>query len=66
MYIYKHFPGTGREGWFPSPRQDNSIWLTGDLWTVGYYNDGQFYPESDHEIPEAAAERVHYLNGGQS
>ena len=35
------------------------------LWTVGFYRpDGKFEPESDHESREAAAERVHYLNGG--
>lgn len=35
------------------------------LWTVGYYSpDGQFHPESDHDDPKEAAERVHYLNGG--
>jgi hypothetical protein len=34
------------------------------LWTVGYYTPkGEWVPESDHESPEAAAERVHYLNG---
>ena len=34
------------------------------LWTVGFYDPkGKWHPESDHESPEAAAERVHYLNG---
>lgn len=34
------------------------------LWTVGYYEpDGTWQPESDHDTPESAAERVHYLNG---
>lgn len=38
----------------------------GSLWTVGYYTpDNKFHPESDHESKEAAAERVHYLNGGK-
>lgn len=35
------------------------------LWTVGHYGpDGKFVPESDHDSPEEAAKRVHYLNGG--
>ena len=35
------------------------------LWTVGFYRpDGRWEPESDHDSPEDAAERVHYLNGG--
>lgn len=35
------------------------------LWTVGYYDQADnWYPESDHETAEAAANRVHYLNGG--
>jgi hypothetical protein len=36
------------------------------LWTVGFYSpDGKWIPESDHTTKETAAERVHYLNGGQ-
>lgn len=36
-----------------------------DCWTVGFYRpDGKFEPDSDHKTPEAAAERVHWLNGG--
>jgi len=36
-----------------------------NLWTVGYYNTlGKFITESDHTSKEDAAERVHYLNGG--
>ena len=36
------------------------------LWTVGFYDPkGEWHPESDHEDPEAAARRVHYLNGGR-
>lgn len=32
--------------------------------TVGHYApDGKFVPESDHGSPEAAAGRVHFLNG---
>lgn len=35
------------------------------LWTVGHYDPSGFWvPESDHESPEAAAERVVVLNGG--
>jgi len=35
------------------------------LWTVGFYKpDGTWEPESDHASREAAAERVHWLNGG--
>ncbi len=35
------------------------------LWTVGIYKpDGEREPESDHESPEKAAQRVHWLNGG--
>jgi hypothetical protein len=36
-----------------------------DLWTVGFYSPtGKWVAESDHNSPEAAAERVRYLNGG--
>jgi hypothetical protein len=36
------------------------------LWTVGFYNpDGIWISESDHDSKVAAAERVHYLNGGR-
>lgn len=35
------------------------------LWTVGFYRpDGGWQAESDHDSSEAAAARVHYLNGG--
>jgi hypothetical protein len=34
------------------------------LWTVGFYDPaGKFQPESDHESPKIAAERVAWLNG---
>jgi hypothetical protein len=37
------------------------------LWTVGFYDpNGNWQPESDHDSPEKAAERVAYLNGGIS
>ena len=62
MYVYIQ---SERPGWFPSPRQPDSVWLTGSLWTVGFYTpDGDFNPESDHATSESAAKRVHYLNGG--
>lgn len=35
------------------------------LWTVGFYRpDGNWEAESGYASAEAAAERVHYLNGG--
>lgn len=35
------------------------------LYTVGHYKpDGKFEPESDHSEAGAAADRVHWLNGG--
>jgi len=35
------------------------------LWTVGFYApDGTWFAESDWPTPEEAAERVHWLNGG--
>jgi hypothetical protein len=35
------------------------------LWTVGFYApNGEWYPESDHNSSQEAAEHVHYLNGG--
>lgn len=35
------------------------------LWTVGFYTpEGRWEPESDHDNPDDAVERVHYLNGG--
>jgi len=36
------------------------------LWTVGFYDPaGRWYADSDHNTPEKAAQRVHYLNGGR-
>ena len=36
------------------------------LWTVGYYTpEGEWKPESDHPSADAAAQRVHFLNGGK-
>ncbi len=35
------------------------------LWTVGFYDpEGVFHPENDYSYSSEAAERVHYLNGG--
>lgn len=35
------------------------------LWTVGFYEpDGRWIAESDHDKREKAADRVHWLNGG--
>jgi hypothetical protein len=35
------------------------------LWTVGFYEpNGKWQPESDQDSEEQAAERVHWLNGG--
>lgn len=34
------------------------------LWTVGFFGPkGEWHAESDHSTPEAAADRVAYLNG---
>lgn len=36
------------------------------LWTVGFYDPtGKWHPESDHPTEAAAADRVHWLNGGK-
>ena len=36
------------------------------LYTVGFYDPtGKWHAESDHESTEAAAQRVHWLNGGR-
>ncbi len=36
-----------------------------ELWTVGFYKpNGEWHSESDHDSKEKAAERVHWLNGG--
>jgi hypothetical protein len=34
------------------------------LYTVGFFGNGGWYPESDYNDREKAAQRVHYLNGG--
>ena len=35
-----------------------------ELWTVGFYDPaGTWHADSDHSTPEAAAQRVHWLNG---
>lgn len=36
------------------------------VFTVGFYDPaGKWFPESDHLSSEAAAARVHWLNGGE-
>ena len=36
------------------------------LWVVGFYDpDGEWNPESDHDNPEKAADRVAWLNGSK-
>lgn len=36
-----------------------------NVFTVGFYTpDGEWIPESDHKTAAAAANRVHWLNGG--
>ena len=61
MYVYIQSEKTG---WYPSPRQENSVWLTGSLWTAGFYSPGdKWNPESDHDNKEEAAKRVAWLNG---
>ena len=36
------------------------------LWTVGFYTpSGEWKTDSDHDVREEAAKRVHYLNGGR-
>ena len=40
---------------------------TTPMWVVGFFRpDGAFISDSDHELREAAARRVHWLNGGNS
>jgi hypothetical protein len=37
------------------------------LWTVGFYDPhGEWHSDSDHESRELAADRVHWLNGGNA
>ena len=62
VYIQSEKPG-----WWPEREHPDRVWLTSSLWTVGFYDAiGNWYPESDHETPESAAERVSYLNGGKN
>lgn len=39
-----------------------------ETWEVGYFHpgDNQFIVESEHPSKDRAAERVHWLNGGES
>ena len=37
------------------------------LWTVGFYRPcGDWEPDSDHSSQDEAADRVHFLNGGDT
>lgn len=54
-WIYKQTEG----GW----ARDDGTWCRG-LWTVGHGEGDSWFPESDHDSPEEAAARVHWLNGG--
>lgn len=36
------------------------------IYTVGFYNNGKWEPESDHASVAEAAFRVHWLNGGRN
>ena len=49
-------------------RQGSWVYIQSEhnLWTVGFYTpQGDWITESDHDSEEAAAARVHYLNGGK-
>ena len=36
------------------------------VWTTGFYSpSGKWHSDSDFNTKEGAAERVHYLNGGE-
>lgn len=63
MYVYIQ---SEKPGWFPSPKQENSVYLSNSLWTVGFYDpQGTWHPESDFATPKEAAERVAWLNGSR-
>ena len=37
----------------------------GGLWTVGFFKpSGEWISVSDHDVEQQAADRAHYLNGG--
>jgi hypothetical protein len=64
MYVYIQ---SEKPGWYPEGEHPNRVWLANSLWTVGFYDSiGNWHPESDYDTPEAAAERVHYLNGSNN
>lgn len=53
MYVYQE-----------TERFQDDEGITRILYTVGFYRpDGQWVPESDHDSPNKAADRVAYLNG---
>lgn len=63
MYVYIQ---SEKPGWYPSPKQPDSVYLTGLLWTVGFYDpNGNWHSESDHGTTEDAAARVAWLNGSK-
>jgi len=50
--------GLKQTSWIYFKTEDN-------LWTVGFYDpSGQWKAESDHSSCQSAAQRVHFLNGG--
>ena len=61
MYVYIHTEK--EEFWTDNQGQEQHF---PGLWTVGHYApDGKFHPESDYNSPDAASQRVHFLNGGK-
>lgn len=55
MYVY-----------IESERWQDESGFTHILYTCGHYSpSGEWISESDHDSTEAAAARVHYLNGGK-
>lgn len=50
-------------------REETLMWVykktEPTLYTVGYYDpSGEWHPEGDYPSKDAAAQRVHFLNGG--
>ena len=57
-YVYIHTERAGQ-------KISEGNYFEHDLYTVGFYRpDGGFEPESDFARSGDAAQRVHYLNGG--
>ena len=62
----RHITGNWGEDQLKEPPMYVYIKSEPNLWTVGFYDpSGQWHPDSDHETRESAANRVHYLNGGE-